>query len=1182
MANRKEYEMLFQLNAQLGSSYGSTFSKAQQHIASMQKEIQSLSKTQGDIAAFQKQQQAIENTQKKMAMLQQQYDNIQKEIKETEGYSSSLENKLLSKQQQIDKTAASLEQYTQRLNEMDEALKAAGVDTSNLTGESAKLNAQIGALKDQQEQAADEANTFGAKSAAAFGTVQQAIAAAGIVTALKEIADAYMECVDIAGDFEEGMSNVEALSGATADEMALLAEKAKELGATTKYTAQESADAMGYMAMAGWNAQEMLAGMDGVINLAAASGEDLAMVSDIVTDNLTAFGLTAADTAHFADVLAAAATSSNTNVSIMGETFKQSASIAGALGYSIEDVAVAVGLMANSGVKGSIAGTALKNTFNGLLEGVTLTASAFGEYDYTAIKADGTMKTFSETIDELRDCFEQMTEAERVNNAMALAGQRGYNGLLAILNATDEDYASLTDSINNCTGAAKRMADIKMDNLNGDLELMNGAWEALQNTIGEQFIPEMRTLYQLGEDIGDSLNEFVQEHPALMKALAAFLAIIMLVVTGLTGFVAVTKILIPLMGLLTASIPGVNIIMGVAAGVAAITAAVVGFVSAANEGVPSVKELTDAARGLGDALEDADKSYQTSATDIAATAAVADTYISRLEALETVTDRTDEQQTEWHNTLALLANAIPELAEYIDLTNDTIDGGTAALRANTEAWKQNAEAQAYQEYLNSVMEQYNGVMSEAAANSIKLTQAQVKLDKAEQTHAELTKRVSELMNEAKDKAAAFYDEYGYGADATNFLTEEYYGLLRTLNETDKEMRTQQRTIKNLNKAMEEDADALAEAETAMNDAREAVALLTGETEGSAAAAEAAAAQQRALSSTVNDVMLQVNDLADAYADVYAEAKQSVEGQYKLWDDAEQVVATSAWSINHALESQVSYWQSYNDNLSTLTLRSSEIEGLSEMISSFADGSADSVNAVAGMATASDDQLRKMVENWKTLQEEQDKVSGSIADLKTDFTATMDELQAQLAADIDAMDLGDEAAESGKATIQGFITGANGMLPQVQSAYERIAQAAIDAIDAKLDIHSPSRVMMEKANMTWEGYIRETEAMRPKLEEAMMLTAGAGIDAVSEEDMQIIALAPKLLSAISAASRGADMDGAGFGTGSGGSSISVTFEIQGNATPETVSDLREFGEDFAARVLEVIEDADIDTSRRKYR
>ena len=208
------------------------------------------------------------------------------------------------------------------------------------------------------------------------------MAAAGIAKGLHEIKDAYAECVTIAAGFQEGMSNVEALSGSTAQELAALTAKAKELGAETKYTAQQSSEAMGYMAMAGWDAQEMLSGMDGVIDLAAASGEDLARVSDIVTDNLTAFGMTASDTARFADVLAAAATGANTDVSIMGETFKQSASVAGALGYSIEDVAVAVGLMANAGVKGSIAGTALKNSFNGLLKGVTLTGAAFGEYEY--------------------------------------------------------------------------------------------------------------------------------------------------------------------------------------------------------------------------------------------------------------------------------------------------------------------------------------------------------------------------------------------------------------------------------------------------------------------------------------------------------------------------------------------------------------------------------------------------------------------------------------------------------------------------------------------------------------------------------------------------------------------------------------------------------------------------------
>ena len=1183
MANRKEYEMLFQLNAQLGSSYNSTFSKAQQQIAAMQNEIQALSKTQSDIAALQKQQNAVEATRQKLTTLQQQYDNIQKEIKETEGYSSSLENKLLSKQQQIDKTSASLEQQTQKLQQMDAALKEAGVDTGNLTGASSKLSTQIEDLKAKQEEAASGAANFGEQSVAAFGAIQQAIAAAGITAALHEIYEAYMECVTIAGNFEEGMSNVEALSGATADEMAHLSDKAKELGATTKFTAQEASDAMGYMAMAGWDAQEMLSGMDGVLQLAAASGEDLAMVSDIVTDNLTAFGLTAADTARFADVLAAAATNSNTNVSIMGETFKMSASIAGALGYSVEDVAIAVGLMANSGVKGSIAGTALKNTFNGLLEGVTLTGAAFGEYDYTAVKADGTMKSFSDTIDELRVYFDQMSEAERVNNAMTIAGQRGYNGLLAILNATDEDYASLTNNINNCTGAAQRMAAVKLDNMNGQLTIMKSAWDGLNISLGEQFTPVMRNLYSLGTDLFDLLNSFVKEHPALVKAAAAFVAVLGAVVVGLTAFVAITKVVIPLMGLLTASIPGVNIIMGVAAGVAAVTAAVVGFVSAANEGVPSVKELTEAARGMREAMDDAKATYDDTVTSTMAAAGVADTYIGKLEELEAAGLNTDEQHRQYHNTLALLCQVVPELAEYIDLETDTINGGTAALRANTEAWKQNAMQQAYQDQLTELYSQYSSVLIEAEENSIGLTKAQYSLEAAQQKLSDTYAQMDALWADAQKQADDYYDQYGYYADATSFLSQEYYDLQNSIYDTNDEIWAAEKSIKNYNKAMEEDAEAVAAAQSEIELAEEAVRNLTGAMSDGGDTAAEAAQQQEALSAAVNSVMEQVNALTEAYNEAYAAALQSVSGQYSLWDETTKVVATSAGSINTALESQITYWQNYNANLQSLTDRSADIEGLSDMIASFADGSSDSVNAIAGMAGATDEQLADMVANWQTLQEEQENVSGSIADLKTDFTNTMDELQTELAADIEAMDLGNEAAESGKSTIQGFINGANGMLPQVQAAYSSIAQAAIDAIDAKLDIHSPSRVMMEKADMTWAGYINETKAMQPKLEEAMATAAGAGVDAVSEDDMQMFSFAPQLISALSSF-QGADFElGAELGGRGGGDvSLQITFRIEGNATPETVEALREYGDEFAERVLEVMEEAGIDTARRAYK
>ena len=270
-AGRKEYEMLFQLNAQLGSGYNSTFSKAQSQVAAMQKEITSLSKTQSDISAYQKQQSSIEGTRQKLVVLQQQYDNIQREIQETGTYSSTLENKLLSKQQQIEKTTAAIERQNEKLAQMGQALNKAGVDTDNLKGELARLGGEIDDLKQKQKEAADGASDFGDKSVTAFGAIQTAIVSAGIAEALEEIVEAYMECVTVSGDFEASMSNVEALSGATKEELALLTATAKELGATTVFTAQQSADAMGYMAMAGWDAADMVSGMDGVLNLAAAS-----------------------------------------------------------------------------------------------------------------------------------------------------------------------------------------------------------------------------------------------------------------------------------------------------------------------------------------------------------------------------------------------------------------------------------------------------------------------------------------------------------------------------------------------------------------------------------------------------------------------------------------------------------------------------------------------------------------------------------------------------------------------------------------------------------------------------------------------------------------------------------------------------------------------------------------------
>ena len=539
---QKEYKMLFRLGAKLGEDFNGTFNSAQNVLKTTQKEIQAMNRLQSDISAYQKQQQSIDATNERLKMYRTQLQNTQKELADTGNKSSDLQNKEEDLKLKIKNTELALAQKNAKLAQMSDKLTNAGVDVTKLSDESKRLATDMQELKKQEEQAGKEAEQFGNKGSSAFDAVGSALATAGIAAGFKKIEDAYQQCVDISMQFNSTMSTVEALSGANASEMSTLSETAKNLGATTVYTANQSAEAMTYMGMAGWDAQQMVSGMDGVLNLAAASGEDLASVSDIVTDNLTAFGLTAQDTAHFSDVLAAAATNSNTSVGIMGETFKGSASIAGALGYSIEDVATAVGLMANAGVKGTIAGTALKNTFNGLLNGATLTGSALGEVEYTAIKSDGTLKSFGETIDELRGYFQQMTEAERVQNAMTLAGQRGYNGLLAIINATDADYQKLSDSINNCTGAAQKMADIKLDNLQGDVTLLNSAADGLKMTIGDAFQNELRGIVQLGTKIITNINDFCEENPGVVKAITAVTAEIGLVVAGYTAFNAVKKV----------------------------------------------------------------------------------------------------------------------------------------------------------------------------------------------------------------------------------------------------------------------------------------------------------------------------------------------------------------------------------------------------------------------------------------------------------------------------------------------------------------------------------------------------------------------------------------------------------------------------------------------------------------
>lgn len=285
--------------------------------------------------------------------------------------------------------------------------------------------------------------------------------------------------IDVGKSFEAGMSEVQAISGASGKDLEKLSAKAKQMGATTKFSATESATALKYMAMAGWKTNQMVSGLSGVMNLAAASGEDLGTVSDIVTDSMTAFGLKAKDSGHFADVLAKASSSSNTNVAMMGETFKYVAPLAGSMKYSIEDTATAVGLMANAGIKGSQAGTELRSILTRLVKPPKDAAAALSALGISTTKADGSMKPMRQTMAELREKFSRLTDSQKSQYAAAIAGQEAMSGLLAIVNASDSDFNKLQKAIDNSSGAAKKQADIMNNNLQGALYDLGSAAEAV-------------------------------------------------------------------------------------------------------------------------------------------------------------------------------------------------------------------------------------------------------------------------------------------------------------------------------------------------------------------------------------------------------------------------------------------------------------------------------------------------------------------------------------------------------------------------------------------------------------------------------------------------------------------------------------------------------------------------------
>lgn len=1024
---------------------------------------------------------------------------------------------------------------------------------------------------------ADSAESFGSRATQAVDAVSSVLAAAGISAALKEIKEGFDECVQASMDFESAITGVAKTTDLTDEELADMSDAIKAMSteipaSTTEIAAvAEAAGQLGIQKDALLDFTRVMTMLGTATNMtaedAATALARFANITGMSADNYDRLGAVIVDLGNnFA--------TTESEITQMGTRLASGGKLAGLTEPQIMALAAA---MSSVGIEAEAGGTAMTQTLNAIEKAVATGEDSLQSFaDVAGMSADSfaemwntdALGALTAFIRGLGNLDEQGESAVLVLEDLGLTGIRQGNMLKSLALAADQmDSAVQTantawdENIALTNEANKRYATTQ-----SKLDMMQNAYNNLKVAVGDAFTPALRDAYDAGTDVLNVLGEFVQENPALVKGVVTFTGVVGGATVALTAYAAISKVIKALDIATTFGGMAGPIMLGVTA-VAALTAGIVALSDASkDDAVPSVRELTEAARELDSAMSDARAACDDTVTTTEASANVANNYIDRLDELNSLSKLSAEQQREYHGILVMLTQTVPDLANYIDLETDTINGGTEALRANTQAWKDNAIAQAYQEQLTEIYSKNADVLIEAEKNKIGLRDAEGKLAVAQKAQNDEFERQNRLYQEANQKVQEYYEETGLVTDANMWLGETTDELNWKLEQNAQAVMEAQDAVDAYQKAIDKDNDALQAAQDEIALAEEAVQNLTTATEDSTTATEDASRGYGELNTEISSVKERVEALQQAYQEAYKAAAESVQGQYALWQQADSIVAISASSINSNLQGQITHWQTYNDNLASLRDRAGDIEGLTEMIGSFADGSSDSVNAVAGMAAASDEELAAMVESWNKLREEQNKAAEDIADFRTGFSETMDAISGDLEATIDDMDLGTEAAEAGRATIQGFIDGATGMLPTVQSAYSKLGYAALAALSR--NVQNNNSVASSRRMSGFSRYASGTTSA----EAGLALVGEEGPEFVMMHGGEAVLNAADTHSAIEAMTSTSDSS----------VPVQVNITVEGDVNDGVMERLETYGEEFAAQVRAVIREDNINAQRGAYR
>ena len=958
---------------------------------------------------------------------------------------SGAADRIESTQDRLDRLGEEADDAADRVDRLNGEVDDAGGHLDDLRDHLDEAGDNLNDFGDDADDAGNNSERFGERATNALQTVSNILASAGIIKGVQELAEAFFEASDAAAAFETATMKVSTIADTNVVALDTLANGVMDMSMDTGQSVNDLSEALYSALSASVDTANSVQFTSTATKLATGGFTSSATAVDVLTTALNAYGLEADKAGSISDMLITTQNLGKTTVDQLAASVGGVIPIAAAYNVQMDQISAGYAELTKGGIATAEAGTYLKRMLSELGDsGSTVskillenTGSSFAQLMQQGYSLGDVLDVLGDSVHGDAGAFNELWSS-------SVAGL----GALSLYNAGAEQFNTTLDAMQNSLGATETAYATMTDTTAHAKEEMQNAGANLQIVIGQNLNPAIERLYGLGTSALTVATRFAQDHPVVVKALSAVVIGVGAVAVGIAGFTFVTQVAIPA---ITAFGVALNAALGpigwVALGITGIVAAGAALIAMFEKEETEYDTWTASTKKQYDALQDLKGEYEQAVETYGATSEEALRLRYQIDDLNAEFEAGKVTVEEFTNKCDALASAHSELAQSYAENVSSIDeeeaGTLALIQKLNDLASSSEQTAATQMQMQSIVDDLNRSFPDLAlsledvtANADAMTASLKKAAEEQANQERYQENYDTYVNLLKEQAQL--EEQIAAAEENIRLEQERLDGMSGWDQfwtgTD-DLEAYQAALEELQAAQADNLAMQGKCEQAMQDYADAVQE----------AAEATVSYEDAVSGAIAAVNDDLTTLVESYQAAYDASLESVQGQYALWDEAEKVTATSANSINSALESQVNYWEQYNANLAGLTDRSADIEGLSDMIASFADGSADSVNAVAGMAKASDEELAAMVANWQSLQEVQGTTADSLAQLETDFDESLASIEERMNAAVDNMNMDTEAASAAKATIDAYIANIRAGLADAEDAAAAVAAATAKAL-----------------------------------------------------------------------------------------------------------------------------------------